>query len=90
MASAIEDVGSLRGKTLNDQEGQKVGEIKDLYGIDDESNPMWITVESSTRLSSNRMIFVPLARVKEEDGVRTDNDSYAAQVPDAEGELRKI
>ncbi len=30
MASAIEDVGSLRGKTLNDQEGQKIGEIKDV------------------------------------------------------------
>ena len=133
MASAIEDVGSLRGKTLNDQEGQKVGEIKDVYGIGDESNPMWITVESSTGLSSNRMIFVPIARVKEEDGevrvpystkhvqdspeveasdelseeddrmlrdyyaidhadfeVRSDNDSYAAQVPDAEGQPRKL
>ncbi len=133
MASAIEDVSSLPGKTLNDQEGQKVGEIKDLYGIDGESNPMWITVESSTGLSGSRTIFVPLARVKEEDGevrvpystkhvqdapevepsdelsaeddrmlrdyyaidhadfeMRTDNDSYAAQVPDEEGQVRKI
>ncbi len=133
MASPIEDVSSLPGKTLNDQEGQKVGEIKDVYAVDGESNPMWITVESSTGLSGSRIIFVPIARVKEEDGevrvpystkhvrgspevepsdelsgeddrmlrdfyaidhgdfeVRTDNDSYAAQVPDAEGQVRKI
>jgi sporulation protein YlmC with PRC-barrel domain len=68
MASPIEDVSSLPGKTLNDQEGQKVGEIKDVYGIDGESNPMWITVESSTGLTGSRTIFVPIARVKEEDG----------------------
>jgi hypothetical protein len=29
---------------------------------------MWITVESSTGLTGSRTIFVPIARVKEEDG----------------------
>lgn len=66
MASAIEDVSSLPGETLMDQEGQKVGEIKEIYAVGENDTPMWVTVELSTGVGRNRQAFVPLARLKRE------------------------
>jgi PRC-barrel domain len=133
MASAIEDVEGLPGRDLMDQLGEKIGTIKALYAVDGDNDPMWVTVEASTGLTSQRTLFIPIARMKEEDDqirvpystkhvqdspevdstdelsaeddrmlrdyyaidhadteLRTDNESYAARVPDAEGDLRKI
>ncbi len=64
-ASRIEDVGSLPGKKIKDQQGNDVGEVCEIY--EQDGDPMWVTVKSSTGMASDRVIFIPLARLKEED-----------------------
>ncbi len=131
--SAIEDVSALPGETLNDQDGRKIGTVKDIYAVGDDETPMWVTVESSTGLGRTRMVFIPLARIKQQndeirvpysfahihespeiepgDELSEEDDralriyfaigladqelvqgaqSYASQVPDEEGEARKV
>jgi hypothetical protein len=133
MASAIDDPTQLPGQTLHGQDGEKVGEVKQVFGIGDGEEPMWVTVEIETGLTRNRLVFVPVARIKNErdevrvpytaqhlldspevetDGelseqddralrnyyaidladeeLRTDQDTYAAQIPDAEGPAREL
>jgi hypothetical protein len=133
VASAIEDVSALPGETLSDQDGRKIGEVKDIYAVGEDETPMWVTVESSTGLGRTRMVFIPLARIKQQsdeirvpysfahihespdveagDGISEEDDralrsyyaiglgdqelvqsarSYASQVPEEEGEARKI
>jgi sporulation protein YlmC with PRC-barrel domain len=63
-ASAIEDVSSLPGETVNDQDGRKIGRVKEIYAVGEDETPMWVTIESSTGLGRHRLLFVPLARVK--------------------------
>ena len=67
MASAdpIEDVNELPGKTVFDQMGKKIGEVQEIYSQDGE--PMWVTVESSTGMATDRLVLIPLARLKLED-----------------------
>jgi sporulation protein YlmC with PRC-barrel domain len=64
-ALPIEDVGSLPGKKITDQQGQEVGKVCEIYEQDGE--PMWVTVKSSTGMASDRVVFIPLARLKQED-----------------------
>lgn len=64
-ASPIEDANELPGKTVFDALGQKIGEVREIYVQD--GDPMWVTVETSTGLFTDRLVFIPLARVKEED-----------------------
>lgn len=72
MASAIEDVSSLPGETVHDQEGRKLGEVKEIYGVGGDDTPMWVTIETSTGVGRSRLVFVPIARLKQEnDQVRT-------------------
>jgi sporulation protein YlmC with PRC-barrel domain len=68
MASAIEDVSSLPGESVSDQEGQEIGKVKEVYKVKDGDSPMWVTIESSLGVGETRSVFVPLARMKEEDG----------------------
>jgi hypothetical protein len=65
-ASPIDDVSGLPGKTVFDQLGQKVGVVHEIYTQD--GDPMWVTVEASTGLAKDRLVFIPLARLKEEEG----------------------
>lgn len=77
MASAtpIEDPSSLPGETVYDQLGHKLGEVREVYS--QGGAPMWVTIDSSVGLSSNRVVFIPIARLKqEEDQVRVP---YSAQ-----------
>jgi hypothetical protein len=67
-ASAIEDVNGLPGETVSDQEGHKIGKVKEIYAVGDGGAPMWVTVETSTGLGRSRMVFVPIARLKHEHG----------------------
>src|SRR2546423_2834040 len=67
MASPIEDVSSLPGQTVSDQEGVDIGEVKDVYAVSDDA-PMWVTIEASTGLAGSKTVFVPIARLKEEEG----------------------
>lgn len=68
MASPIEDVKGLRGKKLNDQDGQAIGEIKEVYTLSGNDAPMWISVEASTGIAAGREVLVPVSRLKEERG----------------------
>jgi ribosomal 30S subunit maturation factor RimM len=133
MASAIEDVSGLPGETVSDQDGMKIGKIKQLYSAGDGESVMWVTVETSIGIANKREVFVPLARLKHEDEelrvpytaqhiqsapevdadgelseaddralrdyysidladqeLRADNDSYAGQVPEEQGNPRRI
>jgi hypothetical protein len=65
MASPIEDVGSLPGKKITDQQGREVGKVCEIY--EQDGDPMWVTVKSSTGMATDRVVFIPLARLKEED-----------------------
>lgn len=66
MASAIEDVTGLPGETVRDQEGFRIGKVKEIYGVGEDKTPMWVTIESSTGIGRSRVVFVPLARLKQE------------------------
>jgi sporulation protein YlmC with PRC-barrel domain len=133
MAAPIDDPGKLRGETVTDQDGQRIGTVQELYGEGEGEDPSWVTVETPTGLVRKRVVFVPVARLKEEDGeirvpyrkqhvqqapevetggelstaderrlrdhygmdradqeVRSDNESYAAKVPDEMGTARKL
>ncbi len=130
MASPVEDPSSLRDKKVMDQVGNEIGQICEIY--EQDGDPMWVTIKSDTGMASDRLVFIPLARIKEEGGelhvpyssqhindspevegedelseeddyalrayysvsigdgeLRTDNDSYAAQVPDSDAPSKK-
>jgi hypothetical protein len=71
-ASAIEDVSSLPGETVRDQDGRKLGEVKEIYAVGDNDTPMWVTVETPTGIGRTRLVFIPIARLKKEgDQIRT-------------------
>lgn len=66
MTAPIEDVSSLPGKKISDQAENPIGEVKEIYATD--GYPMWVAVESSSGLGDKRMVLIPLARIKDEDG----------------------
>ena len=72
MPSAIEDVSSLPGETVCDQEGRKLGEVKEIYAVGESKTPMWVTVETNIGIGRTRLVFIPIARLKHEnDEIRT-------------------
>ena len=66
MTAPIADVNSLPGKKISDQAENPVGEVKDIYATD--GYPMWVTVELASGIAKRRTVFIPLARIKDEDG----------------------
>jgi sporulation protein YlmC with PRC-barrel domain len=67
MTSPVEDVSSLPGKKVLDQSGREIGEIKDIYTHGEDGEASWVTVEAKTGgFGSNRKVFIPLARLKQE------------------------
>jgi ribosomal 30S subunit maturation factor RimM len=88
MASAIDDVSRLPGETVCDQDGMKIGKIKQLYSAGDGESVMWVTVETSVGIGNKREVFVPLARLKQEqDQLRVPYSSRHIQsAPDVEAE----
>ena len=66
MPSAIEDVSSLPGEIVRDQDGRRLGEVKEIYGVGEGGTPMWVTVETSTGIGRTRLVFIPIARLKQE------------------------
>ncbi|HTU87171.1 MAG TPA: PRC-barrel domain-containing protein [Solirubrobacteraceae bacterium] len=67
MTAPIEDVGSLPGKKITDQAENPIGKVKEVFATDD-GYPMWVAVELTGGLGGGRIAFVPLARIKDEDG----------------------
>jgi hypothetical protein len=66
MTAPIEDVSSLPGKKISDQAANPVGKVKEIYASD--GYPMWVAVEMSSGIAKRRTVFIPLARIKDEDG----------------------
>jgi hypothetical protein len=67
MTAPIEDVSSLPGKRISDQAENPIGKVKEIYATED-GYPMWVAVEMSSGLGGGRMAFIPLARIKDENG----------------------
>lgn len=64
---------SWRGQTMCDADGDKIGEIKEIYLDDATGEPEWALV--STGLFGSKETFVPVARARGEgDQVRVDYD----------------
>ena len=68
MSAPIEDVSSLPGKKVSDQQEIPIGEIKEVYALDGDGQPACVTVEVSEGIGEKRNVFIPLARIKEENG----------------------
>jgi PRC-barrel domain len=68
MTAPIEDISSLPGKKVSDQEEVPIGEIKDIYAIDGDGQATYVTVETKLGMGKKRTVFIPLARLKDEDG----------------------
>jgi PRC-barrel domain len=66
MTAPIEDVSSLPGKKVSDQEENPIGEIKEIYAIDGDGYPMWVSVEASFGMGDKKTVFIPIARIKVE------------------------
>jgi hypothetical protein len=66
MTAPIEDVSSLPGKKISDQTENPLGKVKEIYATD--GYPMWVAVEMFPGLAKKRTVFIPLARIKDEDG----------------------
>jgi hypothetical protein len=66
MTAPIEDVSSLPGKKISDQAENPIGEVKEIYATD--GYPMWVAVELRSGLAKQRTVFIPLARIKDENG----------------------
>jgi hypothetical protein len=67
MTAPIENVDELTGRSVTDQDGRDLGKIKHMYGVGDEQEPTWVTLKVSKGIGGSRPVFVPLARLKEED-----------------------
>lgn len=67
MTAPIDDVSSMPGKKISDQEENPIGEVKEIFATED-GFPMWVAVEMSQGMSKKRMVFIPLARIKDENG----------------------
>jgi hypothetical protein len=88
MTAPIEDVSSLPGKKISDQAENPLGKVKEIYATD--GYPMWVAVEMSSGLARKRTVFIPLARIKDEDGelrvpYSTQRIGDAPEVDDSDG-----
>jgi hypothetical protein len=87
MTAPIEDVSSLPGKKVSDQEEVPIGEIKEIYATED-GFPMWIAVQTGSGMADKRTVFIPLARLKDEDGkLRVPySKSHIVEGPEVDGD----
>jgi sporulation protein YlmC with PRC-barrel domain len=67
MTAPIEDVSSLPGKKVSDQQGASIGKVKEIYEAEG-GHPMWVEIEGSFGTREKRTVLIPLARLKDEDG----------------------
>jgi uncharacterized protein (TIGR02271 family) len=78
--NATEEITRLRGATLVDRDGDKIGSIDEIYADQDTGKPEWMAVR--TGLFGTRLSFVPLAEAEVTgDDVRVPYEK--AQVKDA-------
>ncbi len=68
MTAPIEDLSSLPGRKVTDQDGRMIGPVREIYALDGDGEAAWVTIEASFGVGDKRTAFVPLARLKDEDG----------------------
>lgn len=68
MTAPIEDVSSLPGKKVSDQQGASIGKVKQIYAADGDGQPVWVAVEGSFGAGDKRTVLIPIARLKDEAG----------------------
>jgi hypothetical protein len=70
MTAPVEDVTELPGKTVLDQFDEPIGEIEEIYAIGGDGHPTWVTVDvrPDEEGGKSRTVFIPLSRLKLEDG----------------------
>lgn len=66
MTAAIDDVSGLSGKKVADQEQNPIGKVRDVYAVDGDGTPAWVSIDASFGLADKRVVLVPLARLKQE------------------------
>jgi len=67
VAAPIEDVSKLPGRKVSDQGQTELGQITDVYAME-SGFPMWVAVQTKAGIGHGPRVFVPLARLKEENG----------------------
>jgi hypothetical protein len=67
VTAPIEDVSSLPGKKVIDQQESTIGKITEIYAMDGDGHPMWVAVDASFG-GDKRSLLIPLARLKDEQG----------------------
>jgi hypothetical protein len=87
MTTPIEDVSSLPGTEVIDQDESPIGEVKEIYALDGDGAPMWVSVEASFGMDERRTVFIPLARLKVEHGVLSVpySKDHIGQSPEVDG-----
>jgi hypothetical protein len=87
MTAPIEDVSNLPGREVRDQAETEVGEITDVYATED-GFPMWVAVQTKAGIGKGPRVFIPLARLKEEDGElrRSYGKSHILKAPEVDVE----
>jgi hypothetical protein len=87
VTAPIEDVSSLPGKKVSDQEENPIGEVKEIFAMED-GYPMWVSIELSAGLTQKRTAMIPLARLKDENGeLRVPySKERIAEAPEADGD----
>ena len=54
MTAPIEDISNLPGTKVTDQEESPIGEIKEIYAINGDGQPTWVSVEASFGMGDKR------------------------------------
>ena len=87
MTAPIEDVSKLPGRKVSDQAQTELGEITDIYAME-SGFPMWVAVQTKAGIGHGPRVFIPLARLKEEDGeLRVPySKSHILEAPEPEAE----
>src|SRR5512142_2136476 len=88
MSAPIDDVSSLAGQKIADQEETPIGVVKEIYAIDGDGTAAWVAVEASFGMGNKRIVFIPLARIKQEDGhLRVPySKGHMERTPDVDGD----
>jgi hypothetical protein len=68
MATPIEEPDELSGRDVYNHVGEQLGTVEHLYGPGGDGPPSWVGVKVKTGMFGGRLVMIPLARLKEEDG----------------------
>jgi hypothetical protein len=86
VTTPIDDVSTLPGRKVSDQEENTIGKIQEIYAIDGDGHPMWVSVEGSFG-SNKRTVLIPIARLKDEGGdlLVPYSKNHIGEAPEVDG-----